>query len=495
MRFEVYDADDKKDLRNLKKQEFIGAAEFALHEAIRAKDQILRLPLVDKGKSNGTIILHAEEVKEKLSSNLAHMTIECYGAVKNSPMFYRLLRSDGNSFFPVYQSEACRRRNGNIKWHKVKIPTAGLFRDDQSKPLRIELYEYFSNGNHKLLETRDFQFVSIIDGFKWESKVGVIVFKDVSVEKRASFLEYLFGGCQISLAIAIDFTASNNDPDMPNSLHSTNLQKNQYVQAIRAIGDILQEYDSDKNIPVFGFGAKVPGFKSASHCFALNGNIFAPEVHTIDGVLNTYTKNLTKLHFSGPTNFSEVIRYFGDFAYWHVSNGLLFNYFVLLIITDGQITDMEYTIDEIVRCSGLPVSIIITGVGDEDFRQMDRLDADTNPLYSKRLEKYAVRDIVQFVPFNKFAGNPQELARETLAELPKQLVDYMTAMKIPTTALPGMVNGPDFYTLRQNEFIGRFANSGMGDNATQLIRVGFPVMDIEAFANALKFGYQNILHC
>eukprot|EP00826_Nyctotherus_ovalis_P040002 TRINITY_DN388_c0_g1_i9.p2 TRINITY_DN388_c0_g1~~TRINITY_DN388_c0_g1_i9.p2 ORF type:complete len:340 (-),score=79.69 TRINITY_DN388_c0_g1_i9:863-1882(-) len=233
MRFEVYDADDKKDLRNLKKQEFIGAAEFALHEAIRAKDQILRLPLVDKGKSNGTIILHAEEVKEKLSSNLAHMTIECYGAVKNSPMFYRLLRSDGNSFFPVYQSEACRRRNGNIKWHKVKIPTAGLFRDDQSKPLRIELYEYFSNGNHKLLETRDFQFVSIIDGFKWESKVGVIVFKDVSVEKRASFLEYLFGGCQISLAIAIDFTASNNDPDMPNSLHSTNLQKNQYVQAIR----------------------------------------------------------------------------------------------------------------------------------------------------------------------------------------------------------------------------------------------------------------------
>jgi hypothetical protein len=494
MRFEVYDADDKTDLRDLRKHDFIGAVEFMLHEVIRAKDQILRLPLKNKEKDAGTIIIQAEEVKGRLTSNLAHMTIECYGA-KPSAMFYRLLRSEGSSFFPVYQSEACRKRNGNILWHKIRIPTAGLFRDDQSKPLRIELYEYSSKGNHKLVEVRDFQFLNILDGLKWESKAGIVIFKDVSVEKRASFLEYLFGGCQISLAIAIDFTASNGDPDMGNSLHSTNLAGNSYMQAIRSIGDVLQEYDSDKNIPVFGFGAKVPGFKMPSHCFALNGNIFSPEVHTIDGVLNAYTKNLTKLQFSGPTNFSEVIRYMGDCATWHVSNGLLFHYFVLLIITDGQITDMEYTIDEVVRCSGLPVSIIITGVGNDNFSNMDILDADVHPLYSKRLQKYAARDIVQFVPFNKFADNPKELARQTLAELPGQVVDYMTAMKIPPSAPPGMNTGPDFYALRQNEFIGRFANMGLGENAKELIKVGFPVMDAESFSNALKFGYQNVLHC
>eukprot|EP00826_Nyctotherus_ovalis_P031930 TRINITY_DN2571_c0_g2_i8.p1 TRINITY_DN2571_c0_g2~~TRINITY_DN2571_c0_g2_i8.p1 ORF type:complete len:496 (-),score=78.55 TRINITY_DN2571_c0_g2_i8:164-1651(-) len=495
MRFEVYDVDDRNNLNNLKKQELIGTAEFMLHEVIRAKDQILRLPLSDKGKSAGTLKLHAEEVKEKLSSDIAHLTIECNGSTVSYPMLYRLFRSDGGSFFPVYQSEASRSTNGNILWHQVKIPAASLFRDDQSRQLRIELYEYSSKGSHKPVDAKDFQFSAVLDGFKLGTRFGTVVFKNVSVEKRASFLEYLFGGCQISLAIAIDFTGSNGDPDVPGSLHSMNMAKNQYIQAIRAIGETLQEYDSDKNIPVFGFGAKIPGIASTSHCFALNGNIFAPEVHTIDGVLNVYNKNMGKLQFSGPTNFAEIIRYFGDFAYWHVSNGLVFNYFVLLMITDGLITDMENTIDEIVRCSGLPMSIIITGVGDANFHDMDRLDSDTQPLFSKKLGKYAVRDMVQFVPFNKFAGNAQELARQTLAELPKQLVDYMTAMKIPSNAPIGMPSGPSFYTLKQNEFIGRFMNTGMGENATQLIKVGYPVMDIGAFSNALKHGYQNTLHC
>lgn len=42
-------------------------------------------------------------------------------------------------------------------------------------------------------------------------------------------------------------------------------------------------------------------------------------------------------------------------------------YLILLIITDGIINDMEKTIDQIVRGSSLPVSIIIVGVGDADF--------------------------------------------------------------------------------------------------------------------------------
>lgn len=50
---------------------------------------------------------------------------------------------------------------------------------------------------------------------------------------------------------------------------------------------------------------------------------------------------------------------------------------------------MEKTIDQIVKASFLPVSIIIVGVGDADFESMDELDGDTNPLYSTTLKKYA----------------------------------------------------------------------------------------------------------
>lgn len=58
------------------------------------------------------------------------------------------------------------------------------------------------------------------------------------------------------------------------------------------------------------------------------------------------------------------------------------SYNILLIITDGVISDMPKTIDEIVRGSDLPLSIVIVGVGEADFDSMETLDADTNPLYS-----------------------------------------------------------------------------------------------------------------
>ena len=55
---------------------------------------------------------------------------------------------------------------------------------------------------------------------------------------------------------------------------------------------------------------------------------------------------------------------------------------------------MDKTIDEVVRGSDLPLSIVIVGVGEADFESMDVLDADTQPLYSKRFKKYMSRDIV-----------------------------------------------------------------------------------------------------
>ena len=69
-------------------------------------------------------------------------------------------------------------------------------------------------------------------------------------------------------------------------------------------------------------------------------------------------------------------------------------YQILLIITDGIINDIQPTIDEIVRGSALPLSIVIVGVGDADFETMDVLDADEEPLFSRKYKKHQVRDNV-----------------------------------------------------------------------------------------------------
>jgi hypothetical protein len=55
---------------------------------------------------------------------------------------------------------------------------------------------------------------------------------------------------------------------------------------------------------------------------------------------------------------------------------------------------MDGTIDEIVKASSLPLSIVIVGVGSADFQNMETLDADDAPLRSSN-GQYAKRDIVQ----------------------------------------------------------------------------------------------------
>jgi hypothetical protein len=80
-------------------------------------------------------------------------------------------------------------------------------------------------------------------------------------------------------------------------------------------------------------------------------------------------------------------------------------YNIALILTDGAIMDLTQTIDQVVRSSDLPVSIIIIGVGDADFDSMEQLDADLDPLYSNATGKCASRDVVQFVKFNDFKND------------------------------------------------------------------------------------------
>ena len=83
-----------------------------------------------------------------------------------------------------------------------------------------------------------------------------------------------------------------------------------------------------------------------------------------------------------------------------------------------------------VKASELPISIIIVGVGKEDFKFMDFLDSDENMLYSETLNKAAERDIVQFVPYRECNESQIILAKKILEEIPSQLISYFHSNKI-----------------------------------------------------------------
>lgn len=110
--------------------------------------------------------------------------------------------------------------------------------------------------------------------------------------------------------------------------------------ALRSIGDIIQYYNSTKQFPGFGFGAKVPPSTIVSHRFALNGCFEQPYCDGVSSLLYHYKQMIGKVILYGPTNFSPLIEYCSDIASKNTASN---NYFILLIITDGVICDLEQT--------------------------------------------------------------------------------------------------------------------------------------------------------
>ena len=110
---------------------------------------------------------------------------------------------------------------------------------------------------------------------------------------------------------------SNGNPSDPNSLHYWDPQRNQYVNCMRAVGSILQSYDTDQKFPLLGFGGKYN--KDAlgqyvSHCFALNGDIYNPEVVGVEGCVQVYRKALPRCYLYGPSQFRELLPFVMGFC-------------------------------------------------------------------------------------------------------------------------------------------------------------------------------------
>ena len=356
---------------------------------------------------------------------------------EKSPM-PQVVKTESTTVLPTQQGHL-----EGMSWKSIRVSVNSLCRGESDRPIVFELWEQIKKSDVRI-GTCSVTYRQIEDAFKSNSPLevaigtGRLTLSSISVERRETFLDYVSNGLEVSLYIGIDFTKSNKDPDVPTSLHYVgegSEDSNDYIRVIHSVVEILEHYDSDKKFPVYGFGARLPpSYTHCSHCFACNGDFFSPEVVGVEGVVGAYKQALGSVALHGPTNFHEIIRLVADNAqpYSNPIPGHQLRYAILLILTDGVITDMKQTINEIVRAADFPMSIIIVGVGNEDFGLMRMLDADDKKLYSTDERRFAQRDIVQFVPFNKFRNSPiHALARETLEEIPREVVDYFKARNVP----------------------------------------------------------------
>ncbi|XP_069051342.1 copine-4 isoform X4 [Lepisosteus oculatus] len=390
LRFEVYDISSNHN--GLKDADFLGGMECTLGQIVSQRK--LSKSLLKHGNTAGksSITVIAEELSgndDYVELSFSARKLDDKDFFSKSDPFLEIFRINDDATQQLVHRTETVMNNLNPLWKTFKVSLNSLCSGDHDRKLKCIVWDWDSNGKH-----------------------------DFIGEYHTTFKE--MRGAMDGRQVAIDFTASNGDPRNSCSLHYIHpYQPNEYLKALVAVGEICQDYDSDKMFPAFGFGARIPPDFKVSHDFAVNFNEDNPECAGIQGVVEAYQNCLPKIQLYGPTNIAPIIMKVANSASEEMHTKEAMQYFILLILTDGVITDMADTREAIVHASHLPMSVIIVGIGNADFSDMQMLDGDDGILRSPKGEP-VLRDIVQFVPFRNFkhvcSGRLLLKSKEHLAE-------------------------------------------------------------------------------
>jgi hypothetical protein len=397
LRFVVYDVDN--DSPTLEDDDFLGQVEVSLGNIVSVGSTTLNLQhknATGEGKGDlGTITIRAEEVSQlqyMLELKFSAQGLDKKDFLGKSDPYLEFAKENPDGSYTTTHRTQVIKNTLNPVWPQFEISSQTLCSSNLERRIKVTCYDWDNDGSHDLIGVFTTSLSELMEGQRkgtklaWEcinpkkqskkkyKNSGTVNLDFVKVVRAHSFLDYVMGGCQINFTVGIDFTGSNGNPRSPSSLHYLDPHKpNEYTTALIAVGEICQDYDSDKLFPALGFGAKIGG--QVSHEFALNGNPQNPYCAGIPGVVQAYHTALQSVELWGPTNFAPIINHVARFAE-QAAGSQQQQYFILLMLTDGVISDMPDTIRAIVRASRLPMSIIIVGVGGADFSAMDKLDCD-----------------------------------------------------------------------------------------------------------------------
>merc|ERR1711871_1143506 len=163
--------------------------------------------------------------------------------------------------------------------------------------------------------------------------------------------------------------------------------QNPYEQVLSIIGKTLSGFDDDQQIPAYAFGDSKSRYSSLTP--------FLPGACPCNGIeqlLQQYRRNAAQLEMSGPTSFAPAINKAVDIVR---ESGNQFH--ILLIIADGQVSEQLHCLEDtrkaLIRATQCALSVVVVGVGDGPFDEMNALDDD--------LPERAF-DNLQFVDFSPF---------------------------------------------------------------------------------------------
>ncbi|XP_044932405.1 copine-7 isoform X2 [Mustela putorius furo] len=328
LRFEVYDTHGPCSL-GCQDDDFLGGMECTLGQIV-AQKKMTRALLLKFGRNAGksTITVIAEDISGNngyVELSFRARKLDDKDLFSKSDPFLELYRvNDDQSEQLVYRTEVVKNDLSPV-WEPFKVSLCNLCCCEETRPLKCLVWDHDSRGKHDFIGEFSTTFEEMQKAFRehqaqWDcvnakykqkkrhyKNSGVVILADLKgslvpglhhgrlsdplheLGPPAGFWVPPAGGGASaqepgSLQVAIDFTASNGDPRNSCSLHYINpFQPNEYLQALLAVGEICQDYDSDKRFSALGFGARIPPKYEVSHDFAIN---FNPEDDECEAILH-----------------------------------------------------------------------------------------------------------------------------------------------------------------------------------------------------------------
>jgi len=220
--------------------------------------------------------------------------------------------------------------------------------------------------------------------------------------------------------VGIDFSSSNNwtgKRSYGRALHDTSVET-PYERCLRIINPVMKSFDEDNIFPVYRFGCA--DSKADRVVPLLHPQTTDPHFRGFEGVSQAYRQAVSMVTLSGPTTLAPIIRQAIE-----VSKAYGKQFVILLVLTDGDMSDPKEDIEAIIEASNYPIAISVVGIGDGPFDTMEKFD---DRIKGRKFDNF------QFVNFTamekKFERdeNPElSLATRIFMEIPAQ---YLAMRKL-----------------------------------------------------------------
>lgn len=440
----IYDEDLQYNT-DLREHDYLGGVVFTLGQLMGCPGSTLACGLGNGSGRSQLFIMGREitEAREVVSLRFSAQDLPNFeqSLDKNDPYFkIERLEEDGITWETVFKSEVIMD-NECPTWALVRLPIPQLCHGDMFNQIRLTLFDW-----NKFQDDNQLGFVAttvrnLVHGSEhgipvfnvWrehkklfrgskQRKAGTLKVLKAHIEEIPSMLQYISGGMEIDLTIAVDCSLNNGArTEDTQGLHTrSNQYLNDYQAAIDKVGIIMESYSKDKIFNIWGFGAAFNGDEKPIFPLGSGAGVGAL------GLLELYneffgdepTHEPGEVPILKPTIIKAMYR---AIEQSHVRH----SYSVLCILTAGNVLDMQKTVDCLCTAAeDAPLSVIIIGVGEGDFSTFKGLFEEGSAKLQHSNGVPISRDIASFASFFDFNDSCSEVVAKALAQMPEQFVQY-----------------------------------------------------------------------